>query len=550
MAETDQKSGDDLERAAIAVLNGRPFDAEDILGKAILDGRSDARHAEMQARLLYNRAVQAFKDQNGSITETLLRQALALAPEFIEGRQGLAEILFRSALQQRQANELGNAAATAFEAARLWPEMSPVLAPALTALAHQFLDDGLGLVASDPILSCRLLLSSWHLNRGDGHTYATARSLFVHLGTGELGKSVDATIFETALQRSNAFDTVALIGLANLRRRVGRLNTAEALCRRALAQCPDIPFAAGRLASILAEQGRLREADALYIELGTRYPGVEGLIRLDPAFFSQLTSNTDDNKFGSEAESADFVVFTGCDGAYFCKYIDAFANSVAAAAPQALLHIHIIAPNDAAQSHADDLVRRHPTMDIRITQEPNPVGLSDEKRRVYYACARFLRLPSLLAAYNKPILMLDVDLIILRSVKPLLTQMLVEFADLAMIHGQPRDPWCHLWADVLLVRPTLPAVRFLEMVGKYISHFFSCGKAAWFLDQVALFAVKFAGVSEGTRPSIIEWPMDLQNSDFGDTYFWSMHVSQPRNKKFEDSDLYDFYKTGIFNKSD
>lgn len=524
--------------AMAAVSEGRLDEAETLLRGLVAEAGPASDHVETLARLIYNRAVGVFGRDGAEAAETLLREAFALAPKLAEIRKSLAEMVFRRAWGYEARAELAAAAQAAGEAAALWPDLAAALGTPVRALAQRLHDRGVGCAAEQPVLACRLLLAAWELNRHGGTNYATARSLFVHLGTGELGAAVAAEEFDAMVAKDPA-DRVALIGLSNLHRRARRLSVAELLCRRVLKQWPDNPFATGRLASILTEQGRYREADRLFQDLGRGYGGVEAVIRLSPEFMETLRRDTPPSGRQPDrdhAEAADLVVMAGCDSIYFHRFGDALANSLAKTCRRVLLHFHVVDADDGILVRLEQMRERLPGLPIRLTSEPVPATLPPDLRRTYFACARFLRLPDVLADYQRPVLMLDVDMVVLKDVAPLVEQLRQEGADLALIHGEPRDPWCCLWADVILAAPTERTFDYLAMVRNYILHFMP--SAAWFLDQIALFAVRANGFDGRCGMKMLEWPMDIQNSGLDHTYFWSLHVSQPSNAESTESDLY------------
>ena len=502
-------------------------------------------------RLLHNRAITAVQRQDWSAAESLLKEALGIVPGQTESRRNLAELLLNRVVNAVQNDNLPGAAQLTAAAAGWWPEIGPALGERIAPLAAHLHDTAVKLASSQPVTSARLALAAWALTPDKAEYYATCRSIVIHLGTGELGAKVEASTFEEILQ-ADPNDVVSLLGLANLHRSEARLNKAEALCRQALAQPVGQAFAAGRLASVLAEQCRFGEADALYRLLDRPEAGIERNIRLDPSFMAGLeplaqrfASAWRDGPPDSELPpDRELVVFASCDSRYFAKYIDAFANSTAKACTQAILHVHVVDPTADTEIQAADIRRRHPGLPFILTSEASPADLDDKTRRVYFACARFLRLPELLEHYRRPVLMLDIDSVILRDISPLLAQAKLELADLALVFGIPREPWSRLWADILLAAPTAKSLAFLDQTARYIAHFFRRGTAAWFLDQVALYATHACGLTDQPRPKILEWPMDIQNSGLEHTYFWSLHVSQPNNSGNETMDLYLSIKQG------
>jgi hypothetical protein len=75
-------------------------------------------------------------------------------------------------------------------------------------------------------------------------------------------------------------------------------------------------------------------------------------------------------------------------------------------------------------------------------------------------------------------------------------------------------------------------------VRNYIAHFIGRGEAAWFLDQVALFAAAAAGFGDRPAPLMLSLPTDIQNTRTDLAYFWSLHMSQPTNATGPETELY------------
>lgn len=398
------------------------------------------------------------------------------------------------------------------------------------------------LAPQDTVAACRLALAAWTL-AGQGRThYPTARSMFVQLGTGAFGPPPETPALESMLAE-NPHDLVARIALANQHRRGQRLYTAETLCRAALADYPDNPFALMRLASIQAEQGAVESADQVFQAVGARFGGVEAVIRLAPSFLRGLQALTAPDpdplvQVTQAGKGADFIVLAGGDAAYFHRFADALVNSLARTCRGFGVHFHVVDPDPGVEARMRAMQGRLPGVPITLTVETCPPGLPAEQRKTFYACTRFLHLPRMMAAYGRPILLLDIDMVVLRDVAPLLRVFGEEQADLALVHGETHDPWCTLWADAILIAPTAPAGAFAGLVRDYIGHFIARGQAAWFLDQVALFAAAASGFRGRPAPAVIRWPTDIQNTLSDRAYFWSLHMSQPNNAGATELELY------------
>lgn len=511
-------------RAVQYVRDGRPDLAEAELLEAERDGHLSADGAAMLARLLHNRAA-ALNDD--AAAEPLLARALSLDPSLAASRQGLQALCLRRAAAALEGGD-PLAAALAVDAA-----LAAGLAPGETGLgdmAQRLHGAALDHLAEQPLAACRMAVAAWALENAH---YATARSLHVHLGTGELGRPLSPEECRRAAEAASG-DSVALVALANLERQAGRQHKAEALYRAAIAARPALPFAAARLAALLSEQRRFDEATALFTAIGAAHGGLEQTIRLDRAFLSVLPTGAP--PVPTEHGDDGFVVYAGCDGGYFRRFSDALTNSLAASGAKARLHFHIVDADAAALEHLEALRRRHPARIIDHSIENSPPHLTAEQRRTFYACARFLHLPDLLRRHARPVLMVDIDLVLLRDPTPLIERLRREGADIALTVGNQRDPWCELWADAILCTPG--AIPALERVRAYIRHFLERGLAPWFLDQVALFAALVAAARLDGTPAVLPWPQDIQNGDAALCHFWSLHSSQPSNQGAEHTPLY------------
>jgi len=527
-----------LREAAIAALNaGDVAKAETALRALVTAGEGNSEQTALLAKLVYNRAVAALQTEGHDVAERLLREAIAFAPALPEPRRGLVKLLFRRVTDDEAAGAWLAAAKSGWEIAALSPDPMSSFGNPMAALAQRFETQSRARTADQPVNAARLALAAWGL-AGQGRThYDTARAIFVHLGTGEFGAAADLGALQALLERDPS-DLVALIGAANLHRRARRLHTAEVYYRTALAHWPENPFATARLAALLAEQGALETADALFQTVGARFGGVESVIRLSPAFLSSLPASPDQSNDFTAPTAGDFVVLAGGDAGYFHRFGDALANSLAKNARGCALHFHVAAADVEVATRVEAMRERLPDLPISITTEDVPAHLPPHLHKTFYACARFLQLPRLLAATGKPILLLDIDMVVLRDPKPLLARLDAEQADLALVQGETRDPWCSLWADTVLIAPTPRGLEYAGLVRDYIAHFIARGEAMWFLDQVALFAAFTAGFRDRPAPVMLGLPTDIQNTRTDLAYFWSLHMSQPNNAGGPETELY------------
>ncbi|MBF0372370.1 MAG: hypothetical protein HQL39_03015 [Alphaproteobacteria bacterium] len=325
---------------------------------------------------------------------------------------------------------------------------------------------------------------------------------------------------------------VYALGEGNHKRREGDPTGAEACCRRAAALRPDLPFAHARLGHLAWLAGRLDEADAHLRRADRHGPARENVMRLGAAFLSGLEAGplpelAMEGALG--ATDAPLVVVSSCDGGYLDRYGQRFAETLAAAAGMPFhLHLHLIG---ADGGRAEDVARRAGVASLSWTTQRDEARGAGRDRSTYYACQRFLALPRLLRHYQRPVLLLDIDLVVLRPLALLLER--AGAADVAAVGGTPLlEPWNQLWADVLLLRPTPATLRFVDLVARYIGHFLDEGSPRWFLDQLALFAAWRWLDACGAPLDVAPLPTsihrdDLQDGDerIPDCLFWSFRAS-------------------------
>ena len=204
---------------------------------------------------------------------------------------------------------------------------------------------------------------------------------------------------------------------------VGRLDDAERALRLAFKKEPNA-FLAYRFGSVLAEQRKFSEASAVFAAIDSPQPWMAGgsmrsicfparkddLRTLDVPF-RRIVNGLFDGSVGD----CDFVYFVAADSRYVKRFARALHSSLAAVQANCLLHIHVINP-DAATSRLLDYMKERPGPMVAFSSEEVDLsGLSDDQRRVYYASARFFVLSALRRHYDKPVIVADIDQVVLRD---------------------------------------------------------------------------------------------------------------------------------------
>lgn len=461
--------------------------------------------------------------------EGALTRAHALAPD----AQTLASLIrVRDALALA-AEARGDAA----EAAR-WLRAARALAPERLDLIDRLLPLTL---EGDCLEALDLAHAAWRLSP-EAARHANLWALSIKAGA-------DPERIASALDGAQPSATTALaLGNALRRKRLGR--AAEVQYRAAMRAMGAPPVAAGRLACLLLEQGRLEEADRLFRQaaeprgdgapiLGSQ-AARESVMRCAPRFLRDLARRPLD------APPADFaplktrrpiIVFAACDGVYFDRFASALvASAWRNGAIDCAFHLHVIDPPadlGARIAHLD-AVLGGPGIAVstsRLDPDLDPEGL-----KTRYACERFRLLPHVLRAYQRPVLTLDADLLVLRPLDEFVASAWV--GDLALVATDPAgfEPWNWFWADVIFTNNSPLALEFVDLVAAYVGHFLDQGRAVWFLDQIALTMVWQAGFIDRPKPRLVPLPTDIHRLKIvleggidrepePHVLFWSAHAS-------------------------
>jgi Tfp pilus assembly protein PilF len=206
-----------------------------------------------------------------------------------------------------------------------------------------------------------------------------------------------------------------------------------------------------------------------------------------------------------------YVVLISCDPVYMRKHGFAFIRSFAEHAQgNNLLHVLVYDADDGLVAETREVARRAGLARMAISTERCPFPRNEaQQRRSYYACGRLLHLPYWLEHYQRPVLSLDVDIIVKGRL-----DLLVDAAagsDLALNRREPIDsPWLDVIANIIIANPTAAARRYLEAVGNYALHYIEREGEAWLVDQTALFCVLKMLTRFGGAPAVA-WIAESQH---------------------------------------
>lgn len=367
----------------------------------------------------------------------------------------------------------------------------------------------------------------------------------------------DASI--ASLQRlTEAFPTQfpasALHALGIAKAQAGRLNEAIQDLERSVAMQPDDGISAYHLASCLAVQHRFVEADAIFsrdipVPCGDGKLTSSRIVRLplpgrpigaggsaEPPFERRILPSPASHALFDPA--VELVYFVCCDARYFELFAEPLAKSIVCnGGMRCILHIHLVNPTDDATRAAAALGAKIGLGVAISTEQTDLDRLSNDQRRTYYACARYFVLPDLLRAYDRPILVADIDQLVVRDLNTLMVR--ASTHDISMIRF-PQAAFnllSYISASVLIVNRTEDAVAFCTAVRSYLSERMREGSStSWHLDQAALAVahlalpnVRYDFIPPQAMLSAMHGAGRLEDPLPECVLFWSVTYSIPQN---------------------
>lgn len=291
-------------------------------------------------------------------------------------------------------------------------------------------------------------------------------------------------------------DFSSYLGLGNALRDIGRLSEARDAYERARALKPDSPFVSRRLGSLLALLGEIGDADACFRESSNAGLRPDGVMHMSDQYFRELDQNRAALLSGIVAiegewrrTDAELVVFLGGDTRYVRMFAYTLINSIQKnGGLQCAFHLHVVNPDNEI---VEDVEKMRRALGARINYTWEFPQLSQGvDLRTYYACARFLQLPKLLEEYQCPLLLLDLDQIVIGDLRR--AGEAVGGCDIGIVQWHPTkwDPWDTFSASAIWYQPTCSARELAQWTALYIAECLSRGNSQWFLDQCAIFCVE------------------------------------------------------------
>jgi hypothetical protein len=211
--------------------------------------------------------------------------------------------------------------------------------------------------------------------------------------------------------------------------------------------------------------------------------------------------------FENAAQPGPAVAVVAADHAYLMRHGNSFFQSVQAHGAGITTHLHLVNPELEDYAFISDGVRSGKWPPLKLSTEV----YDGPDSRAYYASVRLLRAPVLLEAYNRPLLISDIDSVYEEPILPLLP--FVTSFDVGLFfknnrHRYRAHPWQTIRAGILMCAPTGAGRLFCKAVERITMRAFDKfkGKDIWFIDQNMLY-------SAWLLSRIDKW--NLQIADFG-----------------------------------
>lgn len=183
------------------------------------------------------------------------------------------------------------------------------------------------------------------------------------------------------------------------------------------------------------------------------------------------------------------TVVVACDPLYL-RFAKALIRSIDFFSPGYDVVLVVINPSSGDHADLQALAEQARRTSVSIVaQTINVKTWSLERRRAYYACARFLVLPEILRGAPCPVICIDADSLVVNPLKPALVAE-TENPDIALwrrdLETSNLPDNLKVAAGVVAFFNTEAALVFAEKLSASLAEVFETGTGAWYVDQVLL----------------------------------------------------------------
>lgn len=214
------------------------------------------------------------------------------------------------------------------------------------------------------------------------------------------------------------------------------------------------------------------------------------------------------------------TVVVACDPGYLF-YAKALIRSIDFFSPGYDVVVVVINPSDRdiADLKAISVEVVHTSVSI-VTNAIDLKGWSLDRRRAYYACARFIVLPQILKDAACPVICIDADSLVVNSLAHEITAAKPN-PDIAIwrrdLEANDLPDNLKVAAGVVAFFNTQPALDFAEKLANSLKEVFDAGNGTWFVDQVLLASLITEAAGNLTAANL-----NIRYRDFGRFKAWAV----------------------------
>ena len=180
------------------------------------------------------------------------------------------------------------------------------------------------------------------------------------------------------------------------------------------------------------------------------------------------------------------VFLAGCSEPYLDRFGENLVAALDGAGLGTVLHFHVADPSPALAAKIAALAHTCRRLDLRYSTETYRHAREGYSRASFYACSRLIRLPEILARYDRDVMMWDMDAAGVRDIDRLIAAM--KDADLGYFEMADQRPplICHLaiayFANTPAMRRAASLISAYAVLKLRLTPY-------WLLDQSSVFCV-------------------------------------------------------------
>lgn len=187
-----------------------------------------------------------------------------------------------------------------------------------------------------------------------------------------------------------------------------------------------------------------------------------------------------------QVKDSSVLFLTCCDQKYFSLFAENLACSCLQYNLSIYLHFHVVNPDENTFEQWESLKTNLPNSRISFSYEKIDIL----NLKAYYSMVRFLRVIDFMERYNKDIILIDTDSVVIGDLSPYL-----QFVDqfdvcLEIKKDDNYFPWRSIPAGLIVGKANPNSKIFFSMIFKYLEKVFlpNTKQNFWWIDQNALFA--------------------------------------------------------------